>query len=106
MEKTNAYLIALYEPLSLSIDEIEDPMEVLIDFFRTFSLEHVREIFFQTFTSTICQGDDFFGEDPEARANLVWEWCIFEKALEAAYLVSEGIGTDNNNEDPENPDTL
>jgi hypothetical protein len=93
MEITNGAEIALYEPLFLTLAEMKNPIEVIREFFRTFSLHDTRETLFQTFTSTICQDDDYFEEDENARENMLWSLLEFKRVLEATYLVSEGVGT-------------
>ena len=93
MDTTNGQRIALYEPLYLTLGEMKNPQEVLKDFFSTFSLDDVRGILFGAFTSAMCQNDDYFDHDPEARANLLWSLLAFERVLEASYLVMEGVGS-------------
>jgi len=84
MSDTNRLGIGRYVPLRLTQEQSEAPMEVINDFFQTYTMEEVRESQWFLFSKTISLDDEELGGIN--RNDLVFDYEEMGKLIEAIYL--------------------
>lgn len=75
-------------------EQIQNPMNVLNDFYSVYHLDDVRELFKEWLKAGLTSETGYFDEGKE-RANLLFFHEKLEELVEATYLVKEANETDN-----------
>jgi len=90
MNDTNRVGIGRYVPLRLTQEQTETPMEVVSEFFQTYTMDEVRESQWFLFSKTISLDDEELSGI--SRNDLVFDYEEMGKLIEAIYLFGIQIG--------------
>jgi hypothetical protein len=86
MSNTNRAFIAHNLPLRLTPEEMDQPAEVIAEFFSGFDLEDCRDILWLALSSTLCLDDEALGNSI-SRIELLCCFVEIERLIEASFLI-------------------